>query len=508
MSKPNPPNNRQTQKRGGGYKGSKAWKKGKRGKVEGTCQTEFYDSVGQEPAETGPSSGKRKGGQNKFQQKKPAPETSQPSTDLSMMGPSASKKSKLSMGCPMIGCGNMITREHAFERHVPLIFDEMQELTEEVTRRRLSALRECAQSILGRLNVEELAAYLSRLGLVQPGYTISQPAIESMKAVCQLQGWEVPSEFNFTAPLCPAVLIHWRLMLGICACMPPVESRGLREAYPELGPPILENLPAAFDAHFHLDRTQRRSKRVSVRKTVDSVAPSEEYRVQVTGGIAVFCDPGTFPSENLMDELSAEGFGVAIGMHPKNSHHYGENDWAAFERSLALPGVKALGEVGLDYSADPSCWIAQMCTLDRAVRSLRPEHVLVLHCRPQRGAGLDLLMAQLMFQLKGVVPPQQRIHFHCFSGTTHSVKFWLSEFPNTMFGFVAPMVGENRVCVKELNDNQILLETDSPYFCSGHPYATPALLGLAAEAVGRVRGQEWTRVLQYTDENARRLYNM
>ena len=400
------------------------------------------------------------------------------------------------------------------ECHVPLIFDERQALTEEVSRRRMSALRECSLSIQGRLAIEELAQFACRIKLAQSSrqYSLSKASTESMLALCQLQGWGVPEKFTFSEPLHPAVLIHWRMMLGIVACMPPAEGKALKEAYPELGPPIRESLPLAFDAHFHLDRTRKKCRKVTVETIVNSMSPGEEFQVQVAGGIAVFCDPATYPTETLMAELTANGFGVAIGLHPKSAQSYGDREWEAFERSLALPGVKALGEVGLDYSVPPGGWIAQIRTLDRAVKSLRPEQVLVLHCRPQESVSADTILVQVLFQIKGVVPREQRIHLHCYFGSIHTVELWLAEFPNTLFGFVRVPArsGSNlqKECIAKIAEDRILLETDSPYFSGNRPFSSPALLGLTAEYIASIRGQEWTHVLQVASNNARSLYGM
>ncbi len=133
-----------------------------------------------------------------------------------------------------------------------------------------------------------------------------------------------------------------------------------------------------------------------------------------------------------MATLTEAGLGVAIGLHPKKGASYREADWTSFEDCLALPGVTALGEVGLDYSTDES-WAVQHIILDRALQHLSANHVLVLHCRGPSSGQPDGFYMQLLFQLKGTVPVEQRIHLHCFNGSTEVVQRWLTEFPNTHF---------------------------------------------------------------------------
>ena len=68
--------------------------------------------------------------------------------------------------------------------------------------------------------------------------------------------------------------------------------------------------PAAFDSHFHLDRTARElwGMRVVSTVTLDDIlreplVPAPHNPVTVIGGVIVFCDPGTTRSFPLMDRI-------------------------------------------------------------------------------------------------------------------------------------------------------------------------------------------------------------
>ena len=168
--------------------------------------------------------------------------------------------------------------------------------------------------------------------------------------------------------------------------------------------------------------------RLTVQGLCQRVQADQDFRFRLIGGVVV-CDPPTYPSKEEVQQLKAQGYSTAIGLHPKNANSYSEEDYVAFQNRLAYPEVNILGEVGLDYTADASTWDQQHVALDRVLQELQPSHVLVLHARGT--------YYQLLFQLKGVVPSEQHIHLHCFEGSRRLVQDWLKEFPNTRFGFTA-----------------------------------------------------------------------
>jgi len=178
---------------------------------------------------------------------------------------------------------------------------------------------------------------------------------------------------------------------------------------------------------------------------------------------------------------------------------------------MSIPGVRGLGEVGLDHTSLSSAWSVQHRVLDRALTFLRPDDVLVIHNRaPDNDRSEPML--QLLYQLKGVVPRDQRIHVHCFHGGVETVKLWIETFPNAHFGYT-PLVSsasqDAKTALRQMEDHRILLETDAPYFKTKEArFSTPAFLGVAAASVAHIRGQDPETILQLTAANGRRLYRM
>ena len=129
--------------------------------------------------------------------------------------------------------------------------------------------------------------------------------------------------------------------------------------------------------------------------------------------------------------------------------------------------------------------------------------VLVLHARDA--------YYQLLYQLKGVVRLEQKIHLHCFAGDAALIQDGLEEFPNTWFGFTALVdsfsEGQKKA-LKDLPDDKLLFETDSPYFkLAKRKCSSPGLLGMVANMVAQVRGSTWEEVLEVGRRNASILYN-
>lgn len=100
------------------------------------------------------------------------------------------------------------------------------------------------------------------------------------------------------------------------------------QARPHLAPDLAANeepeevaAAVTFNSHFHLDRT-RRKLHFGADTSVSDIAtaiPDEpkDYLVKVSGGVVVYCDPETYPSDDEIRSLTEENFNVVVGAHPK-----------------------------------------------------------------------------------------------------------------------------------------------------------------------------------------------
>ncbi|XP_052794880.1 putative deoxyribonuclease TATDN2 [Mya arenaria] len=358
-------------------------------------------------------------------------------------------------------------------------------------------------------DLQSLVNFINLAGQIRADeIQINNRSKASVLALCDALEVPCPEVLSLSPISTPGLLLHWRAQIVICSLLNQSKMEDMMKAFPAVE--CLE-VPMAWDSHFHADCTAERAKMGidDLQALVDSAPCIPSLKVKVTGGVAVFCDVNSYPTQLDVDRLRQQGVVVAVGIPPKHAAKLTEKDWSAFEAALALSGVSALGEVGLDYTSQPSTWGIQHSVLRRALEYLRPDHVLVLHNRPdKRNSGDDML--QLLFQLKGCIPTEQRIHLHCFSGSQYAVDQWSRHFPNTHFGYTTSFLsyGESAIqALRNMDESRYLLETDSPYFGNTKAsHTTPGHLGSIANAVSKVRHAPWQDVLKTANSNGRRLY--
>jgi hypothetical protein len=109
---------------------------------------------------------------------------------------------------------------------------------------------------------------------------------------------------------------------------------------------------------------------------------------------------------------------------------------ARLDSLLRNPGVRGLGEVGLDRTFAHAHWTIQEEALGSLLRLLSPMQVLVLHyCGPLHQDPTATYTRLQTLLVKARVPVQQKIHLHCFNGPLAVVDNWSLVFPGTKFGF-------------------------------------------------------------------------
>ncbi|VDI59018.1 Hypothetical predicted protein [Mytilus galloprovincialis] len=214
-----------------------------------------------------------------------------------------------------------------------------------------------------------------------------------MAAVCQLARWEVPPTFTLSPINSPAVLMHWRAQVELMALLqghqrqaflgkvnlsssepsqgsssseqgsPPAKAGVFsrlgapgHEAHPRLwghrdqstrgiprgvGEWSPRDLPEAFDSHMHLDRSltkmglpSRTSLGDFLRVRLDPVPVDP---VKLAGGVAVFCDPKTWPRVPLRLE---PGWVGAVGIHPKSAGQFEDATQHRFHQLVSHPSVR------------------------------------------------------------------------------------------------------------------------------------------------------------------------
>ncbi|GFN91564.1 3'-5' ssDNA/RNA exonuclease tatd [Plakobranchus ocellatus] len=218
----------------------------------------------------------------------------------------------------------------------------------------------------------------------------------------------------------------------------------------------------ALDGHFHLDRIMGKSAKVSEMIQMP-LRQAHDSQMRLSGGVAVFCDPAKYP-HHILQTVDVPGFVAPIGVHPRHVLSWNAPQKEAFKILVRSPHTKALGEIGLDFTAKGIK--KQEEVLQYLLRgSADTAKPVILQLRGRKGhedeayhRGLNLPEACL--------PREQPIQLHCFSGGADVVARWQRRFPNSYMGFsdlVDSFNEHQKRGLEAVPANRLLLETDAPY---------------------------------------------
>ena len=111
-----------------------------------------------------------------------------------------------------------------------------------------------------------------------------------------------------------------------------------------------------YDSHFHLDRLLKKGGPLGIQELLDlEILPPPTVKGKLSGGVAVFCDPWSFPSFDMINNIvNREGqFKVVMGIHPAHANINPITLTRAITRideALKAGKLNALGEMGLDFT--------------------------------------------------------------------------------------------------------------------------------------------------------------
>ncbi|XP_046568975.1 uncharacterized protein LOC124277357 [Haliotis rubra] len=269
-----------------------------------------------------------------------------------------------------------------------------------------------------------------------------------------------------------------------------------------------------FDAHFNLDRAWEstsqsfdRTWKGTSQELIEAV-PEVRHRLEhlPVWRVQVCCDPHTYPSKISIDPR----YKTAVGLHPKEAPYLNDQvfrDLLRFWRDDHC----IVGELGLDHSAPAKEWKTQEAVLRELLPYIPSGRPVVLHvCGPEGDEEAGTTHTRTIRILREILPQDQPIHVHCFTGNEETVREWLDVFPQTYFGFTARarmFTQDQFEGLKAVPGNRVLLETDSPCMPPvGYRTNSPTLLCLVADVVAEARGITTEEVLWATNNNAARFF--
>ena len=156
------------------------------------------------------------------------------------------------------------------------------------------------------------------------------------------------------------------------------------------------------------------------------------------------------------------GVKFAIGVHPHQAHEFAgrEGEVTAAVRSALSSelGVRAIGEIGLDYHYDLSPRDVQREVFRAQVRLARETGLpVVVHTREADEDTVSILRDEGAGEVRGI--------FHCFSGTEQLAREALDlGFLLSFSGMVTfPKAQSIRTIAADVPADRLLAETDCPY---------------------------------------------
>ncbi|HSG76209.1 MAG TPA: TatD family hydrolase [Burkholderiales bacterium] len=228
-------------------------------------------------------------------------------------------------------------------------------------------------------------------------------------------------------------------------------------------------------------------------------------------GVAQIVVTGTTVEESRRAAALAEAHGLhaTAGVHPHHARECDGTTIPALREIAAHPRVVAIGECGLDfnrnYSPHPSQEKWFVSQLELAAELGKP---LFLHSRDAHPRFAEILRNLRIG--KAVA--------HCFTGEAAELRAYLDL--GLYIGITGWICDERRgrhlvELVKDIPQDRLLLETDSPYLTPRdlHPQPKarrnePAHLPHILRAVARARGEAPEALAEATTRNARAFFGL
>lgn len=252
-----------------------------------------------------------------------------------------------------------------------------------------------------------------------------------------------------------------------------------------------------FDSHAHLDDARfDEDREATIKRAIEK-------------GVQYILNPGADLKTSIKAAELAEKYDMiyaAVGIHP---HDVKEIEEATLDQIKALAKkekVVAIGEIGLDFYYDHSPREAQRKWFKRQIELAKEVKLpIIIHDRDAHGEIFDILKEYHVGDIGCVM--------HCYSGSLELAKEYIKK--GIYISLAGPVTFKNAVktyeVAKEIPLEWLLIETDSPYL-TPVPHRgkrnEPAYVAYVAETIAAAKGKSFEEVVQKTNENARRLFNI
>jgi TatD DNase family protein len=246
-----------------------------------------------------------------------------------------------------------------------------------------------------------------------------------------------------------------------------------------------------IDTHCHLDACEEAD--------AELVRRAREAGV---GRLATVGMNGPSIERALTAARENEGVIAIVGRHPHESEGFDADDLDEIEGAAADDAARAIGETGLDYFRDYAPREHQRRAFESQLElAARLDLPVVIHTR----AAEDDTFAMLREHAAGL----PAVIMHCFSAPARLEECVSRGYLCSFAGNVTyPKATDLQDAARELPDELLLLETDSPYLSPqprrGRPNE-PANVVHTARFVAELRGATYEQLERTVDANAERV---
>jgi TatD DNase family protein len=254
-----------------------------------------------------------------------------------------------------------------------------------------------------------------------------------------------------------------------------------------------------IDSHAHLDLGDFDSDREAV---LARAKMSGVQRILVIGG-----GNGPASLDSAITLASQfEQLDAAVGIHPHEAKKAVASDFDSLAHLADHAKVVGWGEIGLDFHYDFSPRETQEEIFTRQLRLARAKKLpVIVHSR-----GAEAKMLEILANHCGDCGPAGVLH--CYTGTLAmawrcvEMGFFISFSGIVTF----PKSKELREVAREIPQDRLLIETDSPYLAPV-PFRgrrnEPAYVVEVARTLAQVRGTSLEAIAEVTTENYMRLFD-
>lgn len=249
-----------------------------------------------------------------------------------------------------------------------------------------------------------------------------------------------------------------------------------------------------FDTHSHYDDEKFNPDREMLLSTLQSQGVSDV----VSCGCDIETTQFNFDLAQAYDYMY-----FAAGFHPECLEGASLKDLELIKKFAQNKKCVAIGEIGLDYH-----WMSSTKEVQKEFFTAQIELAadldlpVIVHDREAHGDTLDILKAT---KPKGVV--------HCFSGSKEMAREIIKlDMYIGMNGVITfNNARKSLEVVKEIPLDRLVLETDCPYLAPV-PHRgkrnDSSLIPFVAEKIAALLHMETQELLNITNENAKKLYNL